>query len=524
MSHATNSANEPPNQPGRTSGVPLDATPPSAAEPGFEDATFLDLDQVRIDPSWSLRIPASLALRKRFLPLCELNGEVCCAAADPEDTSTIQSVSRLIDKPVKFLEADPDQLRLELTRIYGSISSATSNSNARRNEGESDDAASICDEVLLAAVLREASDIHFVPTDSDFLARLRVDGKLETYRELPLEMHGPVTSRLKVLSGLDIAEKRAPQDGRFNTRVGPNMQKLDLRVATLPTRYGERITLRLLATESTSLTMERLGMNATGIEKFRRSLGRPFGMVLLTGPTGSGKSTSLFVALSELLERRGGNLITVEDPIEYDIAGASQVEVDGSDRVSFFRALRSILRHDPDTIMIGEIRDAETADIAVKASLTGHLVFSSLHTNNATGVVTRLSDLGVDRFLIAATLRLAIAQRLVRRLCKHCRTPRKLKPEEAALIGRRDLAGETIYEPGGCVYCAGRGYSGRVAMFELVEIDQSLAALIDEGADEAKLLEALKHSGFANLVDDAVEKLLSGITSFSEVMTSVIEF
>lgn len=243
--------------------------------------------------------------------------------------------------------------------------------------------------MLLAAMLREASDIHFLPTETAFLLRLRVDGKLETYRELALEMHGPVTSRLKVLSGLDIAEKRAPQDGRFNTRAGPNRRKLDLRVATLPTRYGERTTMRLLAPASTSLTMERLGMNAAGVEKFRRGLARPHGMVLLTGPIGSGKSTSLYVALSELLDRRGGNLITVEDPIEYEIQGASQVEVDGSDRVSFQRALRSILRHDPDTVMIGEICDAETASIAVKASLTGRLVFSTLHTNTAAGVVFR---------------------------------------------------------------------------------------------------------------------------------------
>ena len=495
-------------------------------ESGFDMSSIdlLDLDQVRIDPTWSLRVPAGIALRKRVLPLCELDGTVYCAAADPGDNTTRQSISRLVGMPVKFLEVDPNQLRVELTRIYGKLSGANSKASARREDGEADDAATIFDEALLAAVLRDASDIHFVPTDVNFLVRLRVDGKLETYREMPLDMHGPVTSRLKVLSGLDIAEKRAPQDGRFNTRVGPNSEKLDLRVATLPTRYGERTTIRLLATASNSLTMERLGMSQTGIEMFRRSLARPFGMVLLTGPTGSGKSTSLYVALTELLAHRGGNLITVEDPIEYEIRGASQVEVDGSDRVSFIHALRSILRHDPDAIMIGEIRDAETADIAVKASLTGHLVFSTLHTNNAAGVVTRLSDLGVDRFLIAATLRLAIAQRLVRRLCPHCRQPRALKPEEAALIGRRDLAGRTVYDPGGCVYCAGRGYSGRVAMFELVEVDQKIAGMIDNNAEEAELTSELKNSGCANLVDDAVDKLLSGVTSFPEIAASVVEF
>ncbi|MEM8666811.1 MAG: GspE/PulE family protein [Planctomycetota bacterium] len=499
-----------------------------SAGPARVEQDALQIGEVRIDPAWALKIPASLALRKSVLPICELDGIVQVACCDVDDETTAQAIRKATGRDVRMIETDPGQLREVLTRIYGGVSvpaGVAGPGAARRGEAaEADDAATICDEVLLAAVMREASDIHFLPTETSFLVRLRVDGALETYRELSKDVQGAVTSRIKVLSGLDIAEKRAPQDGRFNTRIGPNRRKLDLRVATLPTRFGERTTMRLLATASTSLTMERLGMDERGIDLFRTAINRPHGMILLTGPTGSGKSTSLFVALSELLARRGGNVITVEDPIEYEITGASQVEVDGTDRVSFHRALRSILRHDPDVVMIGEIRDSETANIAVKASLTGHLVLSTLHTNTAVGVITRLADLGLERFLIAATVRMAIAQRLVRRLCPNCREARPMTTTEALSLGRRDLTGKTIYEPTGCVYCAGRGFNGRVAMFEMLAIDQKLAAMIDDDAEESELLKEIRAAGTPGLVDDAIAKLLDGVTSLPEVLTNVVEF
>ncbi|MEM9943670.1 MAG: GspE/PulE family protein [Planctomycetota bacterium] len=488
---------------------------------------LLDIAEVRVDPTWALKIPASLALRRSVLPMCELDDVVQVACCDVDDQTTAQAIRKATGREIKMLETDPTDLREVLTRIYGGISmpaGVVGPGAARRADSETDDAATICDEVFLAAVMRDASDIHFLPDETSFNVCLRVDGKLEVYRELPKDLQGPVTSRIKVLSGLDIAEKRAPQDGRFNTRIGPNRRKLDLRVATLPPRYGERTTMRLLATASTSLTMEKLGMDEQGIASFRNAIGRPHGMILLTGPTGSGKSTSLFVALTELLATRGGNVITVEDPIEYEIKGASQVEVDGTDRVSFHRALRSILRHDPDVVMIGEIRDNETANIAVKASLTGHLVLSTLHTNTAVGVITRLADLGMERFLIAATVRMAIAQRLVRRLCPQCRIPKEMTVKEALSLGRRDLVGKTIYKPDGCVYCAGRGYNGRVAMFEMLAIDQKLAAMIDDGADEPELIKQIRNAGTPGLIDDAISKLLSGVTSLPEVLTNVIEF
>ena len=489
-------------------------------------ADVLDLDSVRIDPSWALRIPASLALRKRILPLCAIEGVVHAACLDVEDTASRQAISTATGCDVQLLEADPESLRLALNRIYGGASKpgAAASAAARRMDAEEEDAAALCDEILTAAFLREASDIHLLPTEISLQVQFRVDGKLELFRELPMDAHGSLISRLKVLSGLDIAEKRSPQDGRFNTRVGPQRQKMDMRVATLPTRFGERMTLRVLALKTGSITLESLGMNARCLEQFREAIYRPHGMILLTGPTGSGKSTTLFAAITELLAQRGGNVITVEDPIEYDMSGVSQVEVDSADKVSFSKALRSILRHDPDVVMIGEIRDNETADIAAKASLTGHLVFSTLHTNTAAGVVTRLRDMGIEKFLVAATLRLAIAQRLARRLCPHCRRPRDMETTEAMSLGRPELAGQTIYEPAGCVYCAGRGFNGRIAMFEMLGIDNETAQLIGSDADEADLIAAARKRQTPLLIDDAIEKLQDGVTSLSEVTGAVVEF
>ncbi len=263
-------------------------------------------------------------------------------------------------------------------------------------------------------------------------------------------------------------------------------------------------------------------MNDRDLGIFRQTITRPHGLVLLTGPTGSGKSTTLYAALEDLLHSRGGNVITVEDPIEYEMPEVSQVEIDSADKVSFAKALRSILRHDPDVIMIGEIRDLETAEIAVKASLTGHLVFSTLHTNTAAGVVTRLADMGLKPFLIAATLRLAVAQRLVRRLCNQCRVPRALSEAEAAMLGRPQIAGRSVYEAGQCVYCAGRGYLGRIALIECFDCDESVAKMIGEGASEEMLVSNARERNRALLMDDAIGKMLAGVTTYQEVLEAVV--
>ncbi len=390
------------------------------ANPSYETATptaeheLLDMDKIRIDPAWAIRVPASLALRRQVLPFACVGGQVYVACADPTDRSTLGAVERSLRSPICARPAEPASLRRALDRVLGGNMAVSASQPGLRvrvdpAEADSEGAVGICDELLHAAVVRQASDIHLDPNEKETVVRLRVDGVLEQHRTLPAAIHGGVISRLKVQSGLDIAERRAPQDGRFTHSFGPTNQKIDIRVATLPTQFGERMTLRLLALQTESLTLERLGMSPRDLEVFSQSIAKPHGLILLTGPTGSGKSTTLYAALRRIIAESPQNVITIEDPIEYNIDGVAQVEVDSADKVSFNKALRSVLRHDPDVVMIGEIRDGETADVAIKASLTGHLVFSTLHTNSAASAFTRLLDMGTDRFLIAATMRLAVA-------------------------------------------------------------------------------------------------------------------
>ncbi|MBP5787813.1 MAG: type II/IV secretion system protein, partial [Kiritimatiellae bacterium] len=292
---------------------------------------------------------------------------------------------------------------------------------------------------------------------------------------------------------------------------------MDVRVATLPVKHGERVTLRLLSADRENLTLERLGMSGEQLATVERVLDSPHGLMLLTGPTGSGKTTTLYAAIRRLAAMQAGNILTVEDPIEYEIPGVGQAEVDSADKVSFSKALRSLLRHDPDVIMIGEIRDAESLDTAVKASLTGHLVLSTLHTNDAPGAVTRLLDMGLAPHLLAATLRLAMAQRLVRKLCPVCRRPYTMGEEEAVMLGHPELAGKTAWKPGGCLTCAGKGTRGRTGIFELLAPDSELVGAIARGAGAAELERALAARGHRGLAEDAIAKILDGTVTPGDV-------
>ena len=360
----------------------------------------------------------------------------------------------------------------------------------------------LVDRILRAGLLLHASDVHFDPFADSVRVRFRVDGELEEVLRIPSSMQSAVTSRLKVLASMDIAERRAPQDGGFSWRMSApgavGAAPLDIRMATLPVRHGERITLRLLETGGRRLAIDDIGLSAADRAVVDGVLGRPHGLVLLTGPTGSGKTTTLYAFIGELLKGAPRNIITVEDPIEYEIPGVAQAEVDSSDKVNFAKALKSILRHDPDVVMIGEIRDAESLDVAVKSALTGHLVLSTLHTNSAVGAVTRLRNMGLANHLISATLRLSIAQRLVRRLCAECR-------------GK------------GCAACSGRGFSGRIGIFELFRPDAEAARLVADGATEAEILAAARSAGFVSLAEDARAKVLSGDTTESEILKVVVD-
>lgn len=478
----------------------------------------VDLDEVRIDPVWALRIPVSLALRRRVLPLALLHGSVHVACEDTPDEATLEAITRFTGHPVTLVRAETEALSRALARTCGD----GRNRPAQIREGQEEDAVALAEELLRAALLRKASDIHIDPARDHVRVRLRVDGGLEEYRRLPVPVHAGLCSRLKVMAGMDIAERRAPQDGGFSwqTNLGSGQLAVDVRAASLPTRFGERITLRLLPVQEDWLTLEMLGMSDEHLTTFSSTIAQPHGMVLLTGPTGSGKTTTLSATARRLLAGAPLNIISVEDPVEYEIPGIAQVEVDSADKVSFSKALRSLLRHDPDVLIIGEIRDAESLDIAVKASLTGHLVFSTLHTNSAVSVITRLLDMGLPAHLAAATLRLSLAQRLVRRLCARCRKPVPLSAAHATALGMPDAAGSTVYEPQGCLYCAGRGFTGRMGLFELAEMTPELAGLITSGAPEHQLAGSLAQSGFRTLLADGAEKILTGQTSVAEVLAA----
>ncbi len=471
----------------------------------------LKLQDVRVDPSCALRVNPQMALRRQILPFARIDGVMHVACSAEDHGAGLNSVERLLKSPVQFWPVEPDVLKDSLRDIFGDGQGTAS------GQGAAADATAMSDDVLYAAYLRRASDIHIDPGSSTLCIRFRVDGTLETHAEWPFRTHTELVNRFKVLSGMDIAEKRAPQDGRFTHQFG-NGHRVDVRVASLPTKHGERLTLRLLALETESLTLNRLGLDLEHRKTLENFLRRSQGMMILTGPTGSGKTTTLYAAIRMLLAERKLNIMTIEDPIEYAINGVAQCEVDSADKVSFAKALRSILRHDPDVVMIGEIRDHETADIAIKASLTGHLVLGTLHTNSAAAAITRLLDMEVDRYLVAATLRLSVAQRLCRKLCPYCRVQRRLTTREAIIICRLDLAGHTVYEPNGCIYCSGRGFNGRIGLYEMLELNSDWARQIAEGAGEEKILANMREGGVRFLLEDAIDKLLAGTVHTSDVM------
>jgi type IV pilus assembly protein PilB len=471
---------------------------------------FLSGRDLRVDEALLRRIPSTLLQRRRCLPVRGPGDEYLLATADPEDYFAAEQVGRILGQPLPLAIAAPSAIDSRLRKALRQTGQDVEGAGLPAEI----DAVAELDDILRQAYVSRASDVHFEPGKEGMKVRLRVDGRLIDYpAEYDPDEGASLLSRIKVLSGMDISEQRLPQDGGMSHRVVEG-REFDIRVATMPTRFGERGTLRLLEQDAADLTLTRLGMGEVTLARFRQAIARPHGMVLLTGPTGSGKSTTLYAALQEIVSP-DINLLTVEDPIERVIDGVSQVQVGG--KVSFAGALRAFLRHDPDVVMVGEVRDPETADVALKAALTGHMVFSTLHTNNAPSAVTRLHDIGAERFLIASTLVAVIAQRLVRRLCSHCRQARPADAREQALLqGGDDLL---LYEPAGCPLCTGTGFRGRIGLFETLWIDEPLAQLISEGAGEGKLIAAARD--YVTLWEDGRDKVLAGITSLDEVLRTV---
>ena len=367
--------------------------------------------------------------------------------------------------------------------------------------------------LLLEAVKEGASDVHVETQEKRLVVRFRIDGVLRDRIEPPRALAPLLVSRIKVMAKLDIAERRVPQDGRVTLRIGGH--DVDARVSTIPTQHGERVVLRLLEKGSLRLDLEALGMSKRDRDTFNRLLERPHGMLLVTGPTGSGKTTTLYAGLNTLNDRKR-NIMTVEDPIEYELPGIGQTQVNPRTDLTFARGLRAILRQDPDVIMVGEIRDQETAQVAVRSSMTGHFVLSTLHTNSAVGSVTRLIDMGVERYLLAPMVVGLAAQRLVRSLCQACRREDVAGDADALLLNGAIKAGEPVWRAEGCAECHNEGYRGRAGLYEVVAVDDAFQKLIHDGASEAELEKAARKVG-PSLLDDGVAKLKAGLTTVEEV-------
>ncbi|WP_457644423.1 GspE/PulE family protein [Persephonella sp.] len=372
--------------------------------------------------------------------------------------------------------------------------------------------------LFLKAVRSDASDIHFEPFSDRVVVRFRLDGVLHEVSTIPLNVYPQVVSRIKIISKLNVAEKRLPQDGRIKVKIGE--KKLDMRVSTLPTVFGERVVIRLLDRSDTLLTLEELGFEPDDLKKYERIIRKPHGLVLVTGPTGSGKSTTLYASLLKLKTPRK-NIITIEDPVEYQIDGISQIQVNPKIDLTFANGLRSILRQDPDIVMVGEIRDLETAEIAIHASMTGHLVLSTLHTNDAPSAVARLVDMGVEPFLVASSLEGVIAQRLVRKICESCKNAYIPRDDEIEEINRylgKELKIDKLYKGEGCENCLGTGFKGRIAIYEIMEIDEEMRVVISKQPESMAVREKALEKGMRTLVQDGLFKVINGITTVEEVL------
>lgn len=486
------------------------------------------------------RLKVKFLRRARAIPLRDDERSVMLALADPFDRFTVDAITALVGRPVRIAVAVPIELEAALNRLYadakpadgaadgveaGGLQAETAEADTDRLKDLASEAPVIrlVNQLIARAVESRASDIHVEPFEDRMRVRYRHDGLLHEVEAPPAGLQAAVVSRIKIMARLDIAERRLPQDGRIKLVVRGH--EIDFRVSTIPALHGESVVLRVLDRTAVEFDFAKLGLADDTRADLVQSLSAPNGILLVTGPTGSGKTTTLYTALLHLnsVTRK---VITVEDPIEYQLAGINQVQVKPQIGLSFAALLRSILRHDPDVIMIGEIRDLETAEIAVQASLTGHLVLSTLHTNSASATLTRLRDMGMEDYLLSATLNGILAQRLVRRLCAHCKRPVDAAPEVLARFGAAAERLERpvpIYEPVGCASCKGTGFAGRVAIAEFLRMDEPIRRLVLQRADQAEIHRAATAAGMRSLYDSGVREVLAGVTTLPEVLRSIRE-
>ena len=468
-----------------------------------------------------------------IVPLAETPEAVEMAVADPLDDYVVKATELLVGRPVARRVGTPSEIHAAIERLYGSgrtemaqIVEDLAGPGEAASEEEIAHLKDLASEapvirlvnlVLQNAVEQGASDIHIEPFENELKVRYRVDGILHEVEAPPARLCAAVASRIKIMAKLDIAERRLPQDGRI--RVHVQGKEIDIRVSTLPTMYGESLVMRLLYKDSTVRDFAVLGFSEEVLARFLQVLRMPYGILLVTGPTGSGKTTTLYAALSEL-NQSTRKIITVEDPVEYQLVGINQTQVKPQIGLTFARALRSIVRQDPDVIMLGEMRDLETAEIAVQSALTGHLVLSTLHTNDAASSVTRLLDMGVAGYLVTSVVNGVLAQRLVRRLCPHCREPYRPLPEVAVQVGLSEPGAEPplLYRPRGCDQCSGTGYRGRAAIMEMLVMDDSVRSLVLRQADARAIAAQALEAGMKSMYQDGLHKARAGLTSLEEVL------
>lgn len=486
---------------------------------------FLDLSRRSPSRAWMLTVPENISRTKDCLLFGEVSGQLVAAVADPIDAAPRAALEARFDRPIQYVVSPRYQIREAVDGIYGNAreqgallrtSPAPTTGGVTTSSSTGLNMAEQLDSMLDEAVDRRASDVHIEQEDDRVRVRLRIDGRLIEARAYPLDTAAALISRIKVLATLDITERRRPLDGRFSHRSFD--QSIDVRVAVLPTARGERATLRLLSQDRSQLTLENLGMGVELRQAVERLIRRPHGIVLLTGPTGSGKSTTLYAALQRI-NTIDKHIITIEDPVEYHMPGINQVAVDAEHGVSFPAALRSMLRHNPDVIMVGEIRDEETAHLALEASLTGHLVFATLHTNSAVGAVTRLLDMGCEPYLVASALVGVMAQRLVRKICTNCRRGYEPNPTERHILGiPADRTEVELFRGSGCSRCLRSGYYDRVGVFEFVPFDSGLSRLVMEKAVTEEMHTYAVAHGAITLRDDAIAKVRDGLTTLEEAL------
>jgi len=497
----------------------------------------INLSHFEIDPAVIKLVPAEVAQKHQVIPINRTGSVLTVAMSDPSNIFAIDDIKFMTGFKVETVVASETSIKNAINRYYDSAGLVqdimrTFDDREVSQVGEGDEEVNVADLqratedapvvklvnlVLTDAIKKGASDIHIEPYEKVFRVRYRIDGVLYEVMSPPMKLRAALTSRVKIMAQLDISERRLPQDGRIKIKMAG--REMDYRVSTLPTLFGEKVVLRLLDKSTLQLDMTKLGFERKSLADFEAAITAPYGMVLVTGPTGSGKTTTLYSALNRINSPET-NIMTAEDPVEFNLPGINQVQMKAEIGLNFAAALRSFLRQDPDIIMVGEVRDYETAEIAIKAALTGHLVLSTLHTNDAPSSVSRLLNMGVEPFLVAASTNLILAQRLVRKVCKDCKEEVQVPPSVLTSLGFSPEEAKSIvcYHGKGCNNCSDTGYRGRVALYEVMVINEDIKKLILDGASTIELREAAHRNGMLTLRESGLQKLREGITSLEEVM------